>query len=137
MAREAHAQLRAGDRREVQAQGRHRNGPRSRRDRGGPRSRQVPARERPRARGPEASFAADGRPQSPQRSANFSSRFHGVSADKREGVKPGSWKAQISVGSVSVDLGYFTGPTGEVDAARAYDKYVRDHGLGRKTNFDD
>ena len=88
-------------------------------------------------RGPEASFAADGRAQSPQRSANFSSRFRGVSADEREGVKPGGWKAQISVGSVDVPLGYFTGPTGEEDAARAYDKYVREHGLDRKTNFDD
>jgi hypothetical protein len=83
-------------------------------------------------RGREASVDAAGRPQRPQKSAKFSSRFVGVSRDER--VKDG-WKAQLSVDGELVWTGYFTGPTGEEDAARAYDKEVRDRKLDRPTNF--
>jgi hypothetical protein len=83
-------------------------------------------------RGGEASVDAAGRPRQAQRSANFSSRFVGVSRDER--VEDG-WKAQLSVGGKAVWTGYFTGPTGEEDAARAFDKEVRRRGLFRPTNF--
>ena len=85
-------------------------------------------------RGREASVDADGRPRRPQKSAKFSSRFVGVSADTRRGITDG-WKAQIYVDGKLVWTGYFTGPTGEVAAARAYDKEVRDRKLDRPTNF--
>ena len=83
-------------------------------------------------RGGEASVDAAGRPRQAQRSANFSSRFVGVSRDER--VEDG-WKAQLYVDKKLVWTGYFTGPTGEEDAARAFDKEVRERGLFRPTNF--
>ena len=83
-------------------------------------------------RGREASVDAAGRPRQAQRSAKFSSRFVGVSRDER--VKDG-WKAQLYVDGELVWTGYFTGPTGEEDAARAFDKEVRRRGLYRPTNF--
>ena len=85
-------------------------------------------------RGREASVDADGHPRRPQKSASCSSEFVGVSADTRRGIKDG-WKAQLYVDGKLVWTGYFTGPTGEVAAARAYDKQVRDRKLDKPTNF--
>jgi len=83
-------------------------------------------------RGREASVDADGHPRRPQKSASCSSEFVGVSRDER--VEDG-WKAQLSVDGELVWTGYFTGPTGEVAAARAYDKQVRARKLDKPTNF--
>ena len=67
------------------------------------------------------------RPKEKEKKSGKSSRYKGVYLDRRAARvnRPRPWRASIRINRTTVELGHFSS---EESAARAYDRYARQHG---------